>query len=402
LSVRRDSAALTVASVVNGTAAYATAIVASRGLDDIGFAAFSVAWSLWALSVALLVFPVQHWIIWRSAHDGDTAAVRVAMPRVIVVIAVVIVILYAAGNSERLFPVGDGWGPILAVIGVSSALIGISRGLLAAGGRYDKVAWVIGLENVLRLGAVAGAIFLLGRVAQWSVLGLSVGILALIPFLTKLRFAGSEASVKVSVLAELGALAGATALAHAMVQFPPAAAEWLGESPERVSAIFATFSLGRAPLLVMLGVSARLTKPLTRFLSGSAARIRKSMTKAVVGLVVVSFVAGVMGYAIGPEVVVWFFGPGRALGSTETALVAAGLVMATAGVVVTLALMAKRANRIAATFWAASVVAAIMLAIYGVSVPVAFFAGETMAIVLSIGALWSLVTRVHTSSSATS
>ena len=400
MTARRDSAALTVASVVNGIAAYATAVIASRGLDDLGFAAFSVSWSLWALSVALLVFPVQHWIIWRRARDGDTAAVRSALPKVLVVFAVVIVILFAAGNSERLFPVGSGWGLLLAVIGVSSALLGLGRGLLAAGGRYDSLAWVIGSENVLRLVAVTVAVVLLGREAQWAILGLSVGILALIPFSPKLRFTGGESSVKVRVLAELGALAGATALAHAMVQFPPAAAEWLGESPERVSAIFATFSVGRAPFLVVLAVSARLTAPLTRFLSEPVVKLRRSLTRTMIGLVLATVLAGMLGYVVGPVIVAWFFGPSRALGGIETALVAAGLVMATAGVLITLALMVKRANRIAATFWAASVVVAILLAVYGVSVPVAFFAGEAMALVLSAGALWHLVTRAQSASSS--
>lgn len=123
--------------------------------------------------------------------------------------------------------------------------------------------------------------------------------------------------------------------------------------------------------------------------------------RMVIGLAVSTLLAAVLGYSIGPEVVVWFFGSGRALGATETALIAAGLVMATVGVLVTLALMAKRANRIAVVSWAASVILALLLAGYGVSIPVAFFTGEAMAIVLTVASLWYLLARAQASSSPT-
>lgn len=401
MSFRRDSAALTGASVVNGLAAYLTVVVASRGLSDVDFAAFSVSWSLWALGVAALVFPVQHWVIWRSAQDGGTGLVRSSFPRVLAIMAAFIVVMFVAGSSPRLFPVGTGWPWILALIGVTSAVIGLSRGLLAARGNYGAVAWVIGLENVLRLVAVTAAVLVLAGSAQWSVLGLAVGPLALAPFLSQLRFNGAATPRTVSVLKELGALAGATALAQVMVQFPPALAEWLGESPTRVSAIFATFSLGRAPLLVVLGVSARVTEPLTRLLSGSAVRARALLVKATVGFFVLSLAGGLLGYAIGPDIVTWFFGPGRALGPMETALIAAGLAVATVGVVMTLALLARRANRLAAGFWIVAVAVTLMLAAADVGVPAAFFVGEVVAVTLSGGALWYLVSRSHAPSSGT-
>ena len=401
LSASRDSAALTGASIVNGLAAYLAVVVASRGLSDVGFAAFSVSWSLWALGVAFLVFPIQHWVIWRSTQDGGTGVVRSSLPRILAIMAVLVIVMFAAGNSNRLFPSGEGWAWILALIGASSGVTGLGRGLLAARGRYDAVAWVIGLENVLRLGAITAGVVFFEASAQWSVLGLSVGPLALVPFAAQLRFSPAASPQKVSVLSELGALAGATALAQVMVQFPPAAAEWLSEPPARVAAIFATFSLGRAPLLVMLAVSARLTAPLARLLSGSATRVRTLLTKLAVVVLLSGFATGCLGYLVGPDIVAWFFGPGRALGSMETAMIATGLLLATASVVVSLALMTKRANRLAAGFWIVAVVVAFLLAILGIGVPAAFFLGEILATALSGTALWYLVSRSHTSSSAT-
>lgn len=390
MSARRDSAGLTVASVVNGIAAYAIVVVAGRQLDPVGFADFSVAWSLWALSVALLVFPIQHWIIWRSAEDLGTEGVRAAMPRVLGLIAVVLAALFLAGTSDRLFPDGSGWGAILVVLGATSAGLGLSRGSLAAQSRYGDVAWIIGAENVLRLLAVFG-VLLITDDARWPVSALAVGVLVLVPFAGHLRFRKGDPQSEVRVIAELGALAGAMALAQAMVQFPPAMAGWLGDSPERVSAIFATFSLGRAPLLVILAVSARLTQPLTRFMSRPSSQVSPLLWRAAgIGAFGV-FTAGVLGYLVGPTIVGWFFGQDKTLNQTETAYIAAGLALATVGVVVTLALMAKRLNKLAAAYWLLALFVAVGLAWGGLDVPQSFFVAEVAAVGAGVVTLLLLV-----------
>ena len=392
MSARRDSVALGVASVVNGVTAYAIVVVASRGLETPGFAAFSVAWSLWALSVALLVFPIQHWIIWRSAVDQGTSGVRSALPRVVGLIVVVMAALWWAGSSQRLFPTEGAWGPILAVIGATSALLGMGRGSLGAGNRYRDVAWVLGSENSLRLVALF-AVLAVTVDAQIAVLTLAVGVLALVPFVRHLRLHAGGQSGDVNVLAELGALAGAMALAQVLVQFPPAFAEWLGESPEAVSAIFATFSLGRAPLLVILAVSARLTDPLTRFLSGPDARVRRTLARVIPVMAAVVAIAGLLGYLIGPQLVTWLFGPGRALGAGATALISAGLALASAGVVVTLGLMVKGSNRLAALYWLVALLVAVVSALLGVGVPMSFFIAEMLAVTAGTATLWSQAIR---------
>ena len=384
--------ALGVASVVNGVTAYVIVVVASRGLETPGFAAFSVAWSVWALSVALLVFPIQHWIIWRSAVDRGTAGVRSVFPRVLGLIIGVVAVLWLAGSSERLFPSDGAWGPILAAIGATSAVLGVGRGTLGARNRYRDVAWVLGSENVLRLVALV-AVLAVTVDAQIAVLTLAVGVLALAPFVRHLTLDAEGEPGDVSVLAELGALAGAMALAQVLVQFPPAFAEWLGEPPEAVSAIFATFSLGRAPLLVILAVSARLTDPLTRFLSGTGDQVRRTLARGIGVMAAVVAIAGVLGYLIGPQLVTWFFGPGRALGAGETALISTGLAMASAGVVVTLGLMVRGSNRLAALYWLVALVVAVASALLGTGVPMSFFIAEVLAVTASTATLWSLTTR---------
>jgi O-antigen/teichoic acid export membrane protein len=394
MSARRDSVSLTVASVVNGAAAYAVVVVAGRGLDTPGFAAFSVAWSVWALCVAVLVFPVQHWIIWRSALDGGTARVRRALPRVLGLVAVVLLLLWLAGSSDRLFPRGEGWGLLLVLIGGTSAVLGLGRGALAALGRYRDVAWVLGGENVLRLLALVG-VLLISSDPQVAVLTLAFGVLVLVPFTPNLRFGGGDESGGVRVFAELGALAGATAVAQVLVQFPPAYAEWLGEPPQVVAALFATFSLGRAPLLVLLAVSTRLMDPFTRFFTRPPEEVRPVLRVVLLVLAGGVVVTAVLSYLIGPQVVALFFGPERALDRLETALVGSGLALAAIGVLTTLGLMAKRSNRLAVGYWLIALAIAIVLATFLGGIPVSFFISQAVAVTLCCATLWWLSARAQ-------
>jgi O-antigen/teichoic acid export membrane protein len=215
----------------------------------------------------------------------------------------------------------------------------------------------------------------------------------LVPFVSHLRLEAEGEPGEVNVLAELGALAGAMALAQVLVQFPPAFAEWLGESPEVVSAIFATFSLGRAPLLVILAVSARLTDPLTRFMSGPVDQVRRTLARTMWVTAAAVAIAGLLGYLIGPQLVTWFFGPGRALGAGETAMISAGLALASAGVVVTLGLMVKGSNRLAAVYWLVALIIAVVSALLGIGVPMSFLIAELLAVALSATTLWSQAIR---------
>lgn len=375
-----EAVSLGVASVVNGLAAYAMVIFVSRTYDAVDFAAFSVAWSIWAVSVAVLIFPLQHWVIWRSALDSGTAGLRSALARIGLLVLVVLAILYALGSSSRLFPTFGQWPLVLVAIGASSALLGLVRGLLAAAGRYRSVAWVIGLENIIR------AVFVIGVVRGGSgpdlaALSLCAGLLSVVPFLRHLRLDRGKPTAPIHVLSELGSLAGATALAQVLVQFPPAFAEWLGESPATVSAIFATFALGRAPILVILALTTRLTHPLTEFLSDSERDHLGVLGKAVAWLLGAVVSAYVVGLTVGPTIVAWFFGEDRSLSNADTALVASGLTMAIGGVVAILVLLGLGASKQASLYWLGGVSGAIVLGVVGLGIPTAFFVGEAIPLV---------------------
>ena len=389
-NTRTDSAAIVFASVVNGLAAYAVVVVVSRAYDEVDFAAFSVAWSIWALAVALLVFPIQNWIIWRSTIDSGTAAVRRSLPRVIALVSLVLGVLFLAGSSSRLCPEGEIWPQVLLAIGASSAVLGFARGLLAGTGRYRAVAFIIGAENVIRLGVVALVVRSTPS-PEAAALALSAGLIVLIPFVGQLRMDRAVSPRPVRVVAELGSLAGATALAQTLVQFPPAYAEWLGESPATVSALFATFAIGRAPILILLALTTRLTEPLTRLLSRTSRDQVVVLRRALLwfgGVLIVTYLSGL---TVGPDVVAWFFGEGRALSGSDTALVALGLGMAMGGVLAILVLLGLNASGLATVYWLAGVVCAVALGATGVGLPAAFVVGEalpTIAAVFTIRNLW--------------
>lgn len=382
-SAKADSAAVGFASVVNGLAAYAIVVIVSRSYDDIGFASFSVAWSIWALAVAVLIFPLQNWIIWRATIDGGTGGLRRAWPRVLALIALVLAVLFVSGSTERLLPAGEAWPYVLVGIGASSALLGLGRGVLAARGSYRAVAWVIGSENLVRLAVVAGVVAA-GLGPQPAALSLSAGLLVLVPFASRLRIdRPGETSKPIRVLAEFGTLAGATAFAQILIQFPPAFAEWLGESPATVSAIFATFAIGRAPILVLLALTTRMTEPLTRFLTDMRRDHVGTLDRALLWLLAGVVLAFVIGLTLGPAVVAWFFGDERSLSGSETALIAVGLTLAMAGIIAILVLLVLGASRRATIYWFAGVALAVALGSWGIGIPATFAIAEAVTIVAS-------------------
>ena len=99
-TVSRDSARLALGSAVAGVLAYVFFMLASRALGAERAAPVSVLWSIWAISAAVLTFPVQHWIIRRFTADGHEMHVSRALAPLCGVVS---------GVGSLLEPVGFGF-----------------------------------------------------------------------------------------------------------------------------------------------------------------------------------------------------------------------------------------------------------------------------------------------------
>ena len=258
------SGALLAGSLVNGLAAYGFIALGTRALGAEGFAPVAIVWVFWAFSAALLTFPIQHWVIRQMELDGHSGGVRAAAGRVALMAAAVAVGegLIAAVAGRRLF--GDGswvWPAAVAGVALGSGFMGLLRGLLAGSGRYRAAAVVIGGENLIRL-AVGAALLASSRDPRLLAAALLTGPLIALFWPKAWRLdpvAGPRPSTGLVGAAGLSVL-----LAQAILNGGPPLVAALGGAEAEVTAFFSALALFRAPYLVALGLTVRITAPLTR------------------------------------------------------------------------------------------------------------------------------------------
>lgn len=322
-AVDRAGATLAVGSIVNGLAALAFIRLGNQVYGAAGFAPVSIVWSVWSVTVAVLTFPMQHWTIREGRRRSGVAVVRSTAARLmgwtgLLGVAVVIVASLLGADvlrtSSWLSPVAMG---ILVAMAVP---IGFVRGELVARDRYTAAAWLTGGENLLRL-AAAGLVVLLGLSVEAFLFTLALGPLVLL-FWPRLLWVG-RATEPPAPVRDIGELSAANSLSQLSLAGGPILMAALGAPDRLVTAVFNTLSLARAPYLVLLGASMRLTAIWSDQAGG---RVTRRVIAG--GTVVLAAVAGLLGAVFGPWIVEFVFGPGTALPPVATGLIAAASTLA--------------------------------------------------------------------------
>jgi hypothetical protein len=133
----------------------------------------------------------------------------------------------------------------------------------------------------------------------------------------------------------------------------------LGGAPAEVTVLFSTLALFRAPYLIGIGLTLRSTGPVSRLVIAGDHRgiIRVSawIAGAAGGLAVLAAAAG---YYLGPPVVALVFGEATRPGAWQAAAVAAGSMLAIAGLWQFVGLIAAGRERALVGCWLAAVTAA--------------------------------------------
>ncbi|HEX9774511.1 MAG TPA: hypothetical protein VGB83_02885 [Actinomycetota bacterium] len=306
-----DAAGLSVGAAVNGIAAYGFAAIGSRALGAAGFAPVSVLWTFWAVAGAALAFPIQHWVIRRVHADGSEAGVRRALPRMTMWTAMLALACGFVAWIERadlfrsqtvLFP------SLLALIVLGTAAMGVLRGGLAARGRFSATAAAFAAESLVRLGlAVIGAAAGWGPEAFALVMVAGFGVVLVWP--SALRFGGGRAEEG----HQLGFLAGISAgslLSQLVLTGAPVAMALAGAGAAGITSAFAALALFRAPYLLALGVTSRMTGALTGFVVGHRrARLRATLALTVGGALLAGGAGALAGATIALGVLRILFGP---------------------------------------------------------------------------------------------
>ncbi len=161
-----DSTALLTGTAVSGLLAYAYVVLGTRTYGAVEFAPISVLWTIWAMSAAVITFPVQHWVIRTIEADGTDGTVRAVRPLILaaaVLLSTTIGVLAWLARSTLFSDSGALYPVLAATIPLGSVMVGLTRGTLAARRRFTAAAAAFATENLIR--AVAAVIVVL---AGWG------------------------------------------------------------------------------------------------------------------------------------------------------------------------------------------------------------------------------------------
>jgi hypothetical protein len=325
----RDSATLAVGSVISGLAAYGFIAVGNRAIGSTDFSAVAVLWTFWAISAAVLTFPIQHWVIRTVEVDGGEVRINRAVPRLLLA-ACALSVLFGVTCwllRFRLFTTSPTLFPFLAaVVPIGSVLMGLNRGVLASRLRFRSTAVAIAGENLIRLVAC---------LAMTSAAGLGVALVAgfavgaFWPSSFRLQMTGSTTAQAASPVAFVGSVGGGTLIGQVVMTSGPLVLAGIGGTPAEVTALFSALALFRAPYMVGIGVTPRLTADLTRVMLDQGQSARRRLTvRTGVAAVALFLLAASFGWALGPGLLKVVFGTDVVIASWAAAVVAGASAIA--------------------------------------------------------------------------
>ncbi len=359
----RASAALALGSVVSGLLAYLLFALITRGLGAEDAAPVTVLWTHWAFTGAAFTFPLQHWIT-RSLVAGREGAVRLAAPRIslVVVAAAVILGVLAWLARDELFHREGPWFPVMiALITVGSALIGVVRGGLGGRGRFEAVAWSLVAENGLRCVLVAGLLLAGVTSAVAHGLCLVAGQVVVVLWPSALHYAkvlGAHINESDRPFAFLTGAAGGQLISQAILTGGPVLLALSGGAPSEVTAMFAALALFRAPYMIVLASVPQLTLRVTeRILAGEYAALRTMIRGILAATALMVLLAGLLGAYVGPSLLRLVFGHTVDVPAIDAALLAIGCALAIANLA--LMVVALGQDRPAAVAWAWAIATAV-------------------------------------------
>ncbi|MGB7859257.1 MAG: sugar transferase [Acidimicrobiia bacterium] len=389
--LRSDGTAYIVGgSLVAGIGAYAYQLIGGRTLGAESFAPVSVLLTIHFLTFIVLLMPIEQLVVRRLTIDRNDAGipVRAWVLGGVTVAGATLFAQYGADrylNGDRRFIVFTGL-TVAAHFGFSAA-----RGHLAGWRRFRAYGMSSGAASIVRL-AIAVGVTLVRPSASGFAIGLVLGplVVALWRPFRPVEVDREELDVEArTALDSRGLLAGlvlAAATSQALLLAGPLVVGILGGTAVEISIAFATFTLGRAPLIFGYNLLARVLPPFTEMAArGERQELRawaRGMAWASAGLAVVA--AG-LGWLLGPWVVDIAFGSDFVPSRLTAGAVSFGVVFAGGALFVGQILVARGQPVRLGIAWLSGLVAATAGIVLTAdldpvaSVSVGFVAGEVVA-----------------------
>ncbi|HKA68436.1 MAG TPA: hypothetical protein VKG85_04865 [Actinomycetes bacterium] len=394
----RDSGALAAGSVVAGLLAYGSFALTTHSLGAEGAAPVSILWSYWTAVAAVLTFTLQHWTIRTLAHDRHEGTVARSLPTIAIMAAVLAglagLVAYVFrealfGDPGIIFPV------LVAVITVGSMFIGLVRGALVGRHRYGATAASLVGENAVRL-ILAVAVAVTGGGSVAFGVALACGPVIGLVWVRSLRFDRTPAAAPVSesgsVLAMVSETAGGSLISQVVLTSAPVVLAAVGGAPDQVTSLFVALAVWRAPYVVALGVTPKLTGGLTRLaVNRQVKQLARFRILTMAGVAGVAAVAVLVGLTLFQPLLHVAFGSDIGLPNWALAATGVGTAIAIGNLVLLLLMLAFGRSRQATAAWAVAVaVAAGWLGLSSALAPTsrvvaAFVIAEASAFILLLG-----------------
>ena len=328
----------------------------------------------------------------REATAGRRVLGRESLPLwVLVATTGLAAVAFVGATRESLFEGDAMFMLVTAGLIVATAPLFIVRGLTVGHRRFDRYGAMLALEGVGRLVIGVLGSLVLGGAAGYA-WGIGLGpVLALLVAPRRLeRLATDPPSGRAGVF--LAPYVGASAASQLLIAGAPLAVAALGAGPATISIVFVTFTLFRAPVTIVYLLQGRLLNTAVLLqLRGESAALRRIRRLIVIAGVAAILSAGVVAWAIGPDVVGLLYGAEFRPDRTVAALAATGVAGAAVAQLLGQLLVAEGRTGALALRWTVGLFVAMAVVVSvpaaaDLAVATAFAAGAVTAAVGMIGA----------------
>jgi O-antigen/teichoic acid export membrane protein len=375
-------------SLAGALGAYLFVVVGGRRLGTVQFAPIALLWTVFFIVATVVLIPLEQFV---TREVGRGRRVLVADRRVLVTViggTGIALAAFVALTNEALF----GGHPIFILQAfLLTGLFGlmqVGKGILAGQRRFAAYGLVLTLEGVFRLVAAVALLALAPSAAAlgWAMVCAPLCILAARPWRHD-RTTDPEVS-PTPAAGFLGNYVIGSAASQLLLAGGPLGVVVLGGDAALRSVIFTTFTLYRAPLTLIYNLQGRVLSFLVRS-NGNGVDVSRLITRIALIGVGLGSLAGLVGWLVGPALVELLFGPDFRPQAAVAALVAAGVIVASATQIMAQALVASGSTRQLAGAWVGGLLAGVAAMLVwgggpGLRVGVGFLVGELTAFVLAL------------------
>lgn len=373
--------------LLGAVGAYLFHFYGARAVGEDAFAPVGLLWTVYFILATVLLIPMEQYVTRENASGRKTMPRDLRPSLVVGSVGSVLGGGFVWVTLDSLFEGNPQYIVQMVLLMMGYALLFAGKGVLAGNRRFALVGWVLVVESYVRLLAAIVAVALFGTAISlgWAMVVGGFSVLALGWW----RYDGGEVRPPVARPQDfLTGYVGGTSSAQLLLAGAPLAVAALGGSPALISAVFATFTLYRAPLTLIFALQGRILPYLVGLAHASDHVRLVKITRLVVGYgATLSLLGGLVGWLVGSEVVGLLFGSGFAPSSTVAMLAAAGVMAGATAQITSQVLVAEgRTQRLSMGWLAGLVVALVLLLVTGgepdTRTALAFAGGELTALIM--------------------